>query len=62
MTFDSVEEFWGVYVRLLQSSYMALGAPATNLVYRLQNNITPTSELALKSGKQLRRAHRIQFG
>ena len=54
VTFDSVEEFWGVYVSLsihacnyLQSSHCSLLPSST------QNNITPTSELALKSDYHL---------
>ena len=54
VTFDSVEEFWGVYVSLpihtcsyLQSSHCSL--PPSSI----QNNITPTSELALKSDYHL---------
>jgi len=52
VTFDSVEEFWGVYV-----SITSLSPPnqirRTNPCPRLQNNITPTSELAIKSDYHL---------
>ena len=46
VTFDSVEEFWGVYVSALSNTqHIAHGM--------LQNNISPTSELAVKSDYHL---------
>ena len=48
MTFDSVEEFWGVYVGSAVQLYLKKA-----LTVFLKNNITPTSELALKSDYHL---------
>ena len=47
VTFDSVEEFWGVYVCRLPFMLSA------RVLTTHQNNITPTSELALKSDYHL---------
>ncbi|KAI4178202.1 MAG: hypothetical protein L6R41_008492, partial [Letrouitia leprolyta] len=56
VTFDSVEEFWGVYVRYTPSKNPSLlhKLPLpTNNPPPPQNNITPTSELARKSDYHL---------
>lgn len=49
VTFDSVEEFWGVYVGL--PAHLSGHQHSPSLLS--QNNITPTSELALKSDYHL---------
>ena len=49
ITFNSVEEFWGVYV-------CNPLAQVDNDIDRLQNNIAPTSELSLKSDYHLFKA------
>jgi translation initiation factor 4E len=48
ITFNSVEEFWGVYVCFSLPHQLYLGK-----LTRIQNNIAPTSELALKSDYHL---------
>ena len=66
VTFDSVEEFWGVYVsdslRPLQRKPLPSSPPLPTKKFTiqyltiplaLQNNISPTSELALKSDYHL---------
>ncbi len=54
ITFDSVEEFWGIYVSCRPRRPFharCLGAYAMCLL--LQNNIAPVSDLALKSDYHL---------
>lgn len=55
VTFDSVEEFWGVYVSLQLGCHNRLPFQhsLTLALISAQNNITPTSELALKSDYHL---------
>ena len=54
VTFDSVEEFWGVYVSLPCLGTLNQNTqPSLTLPLHKQNNITPTSELALKSDYHL---------
>ena len=52
VTFDTVEEFWGVYVSLQLLSALPK-SPLLTLSPSNKNNITPTSELALKSDYHL---------
>lgn len=54
ITFDSVEEFWGIYVSFHPDTFLIL--PPIFLVLRRniwQNNITPVSDLQLKSDYHL---------
>lgn len=54
VTFDSVEEFWGVYVSLpFPGTLIQYSQPSLIVPFDKQNNITPTSELALKSDYHL---------
>lgn len=58
VTFDSVEEFWGIYVSAFRnpSSPLPQTPPYSQSLSSSrphQNNITPTSELALKSDYHL---------